>query len=284
MSQVDAVSYKETTRQQWQAAAEAWHRWDPTLRVWLGPVTEFMLDMAGVRVGSHVLDLAAGAGEPTLSAARRVGSSGRVLATDISSNILAFAESAARGENFGNVVETRVMDAENLDLPDATFDVVICRLGLMYFPDKARALGEVRRVLRPDGRVAVIVFSTPDKNTFFSGSVGIIRDRAHLPPPLPGQPGPFSVGAPGVLEAALTGAGFGEVQVHVVAAPLRMSSAAECLRFQRESFGALRTLMAGLSVEEQDATWTAVGDALRQFEGPKGFQAPAELLVGVGSK
>jgi SAM-dependent methyltransferase len=92
------------------------------------------------------------------------------------------------------------MDGENLELPDASFDVVLCRFGLMYMPDQNRALTEWQRVLRPEGRVVVAVFSTPNKNGWGAVPLDIIRQRAQLPPPLPGQPGPFSLGAEGVLE------------------------------------------------------------------------------------
>src|SRR5436305_1554804 len=92
----DPVAYKETTRQQWQKAAAAWHRWGPALEEWLGEATELMLDLARIGEGSRVLDVAAGAGGQALAAARSVGPTGAVLATDISSNILEFAERQAR--------------------------------------------------------------------------------------------------------------------------------------------------------------------------------------------
>ena len=191
--QFDARKYKETTREQWQQAAGAWHRHAPTLNAWLGPATERMLDLAGVRSGQRVLDVAAGAGEQTLAIARRVGPGGSVLATDLSPRILELAAAEARRAGLGNV-STQVMDGEQLTLPDASVDVVVSRVGLIYFPDQHRALTEMRRVLVPGGRVAAIVYSTPERNAFFSTPVSIIRRRANLGAPLPGQPGPFSLG------------------------------------------------------------------------------------------
>src|SRR5690348_13244869 len=115
----DAARYKETTRQQWQDAAEAWHRWGPKLEQWLGEATDIMLDMAEIDGGKRVLDVAAGAGGQALAAARRVGRDGYVLATDISSNILDFAAEEAERAGLGNV-ETRVLDGEALDVPQAS--------------------------------------------------------------------------------------------------------------------------------------------------------------------
>jgi SAM-dependent methyltransferase len=148
----DPVQYKNTTRDQWQAAAAAWDRWGPTLHAWLGEATELMLDMARVGPGQHVLDVAAGAGEQTTGMARRVGPSGSVLATDLSPAILDFARKAALEAGLKNV-QTQVMDGENLELPDDAMDVVVSRVGLIYFPDQHRALTEMKRVLKPGGRV-----------------------------------------------------------------------------------------------------------------------------------
>jgi hypothetical protein len=141
----------------------------------------------------------------------------------------------------------------------------------------------MRTALRDGGRAASVVYSTPEANAFFSIPVGIIRRRAQLPPPVPGQPGPFSLGAPGVLAEALAAAGFVDVEVTTVPSPVLLSSAAECVRFQRESFGALHQLMAGLTDEEREDTWREVEDALSRFEGPDGFVGPCEMLVGAGT-
>ncbi len=115
MSTFDAAKFKATTRDQWDSAAGAWHHWGPTLSAWLGPATEVMFDLAGLAAGSRVLDVAAGAGEQTLAAARRVGSKGEVVATDISRRhhrgALCFATPAAAG--LANV-KTLAVDGEDL--------------------------------------------------------------------------------------------------------------------------------------------------------------------------
>ena len=279
----DPVKYKETTCQQWQAAAPAWNEWAPLLRAWLGPSTEVMLDMAAIAPGCRVLDVAAGAGDQTLQIAERVGAAGHVLATDISSRILEFAAANARGAGHRNV-ETAVMDGELLDVAEATFDAVISRVGLIYFPDQQKALAGMKRALKPGGRVAAIVYSTAENNKFFSIPVSIIRRRANLPPPLPGQPGPFSLGGPGVLEAELRKAGFRDVRSCTVSAPVELKSAVECVRFEKESFGALHQMLSSLDQGEKDAAWQEIEEALRQFEGKSGFEGPCEMIVAVGTK
>jgi SAM-dependent methyltransferase len=281
--QFDPVAYKTTTREQWQQAAEAWHRWGPTLEEWLGGATESMLDLAKVGEGDRVLDVAAGAGGQTLAAARRVGPTGAVLATDISPAILEFAEDEARRAGFGNVA-TREMDGELLEVEEGSFDAVISRLGLIYLPDQHRALTSTHRALKPGGRVGAIVYSTAEENGFFSIPVGIIRRRAQLPPPLPGQPGPFSLGAPGVLEDAFVAAGFSDVRTERIDAPLRLPSAAECVRFERESFGALHQMLSGLSEPGREEAWSEIASALAEFEGPDGFSGPCRMVVAVGVK
>lgn len=281
----DPDKFRATTRTQWEAAAEAWDRWSPLLARWLGPATEAMLAAAGVQSGSRVLDIAAGAGEQTLSAARRAGPEGYVLATDISPTILRYARGAAEKAGLANV-ETRELDGERHDLlPAGSFDAAISRVGLIYFPDQQRALAGIRHALREGGRFAAVVYSTPDRNPFFALPVGIIRRRAQLPPPLPGQPGPFSLGGEGVLQRTLEQAGFRDVKVQKVDSPLRVPTAAECVRFERESFGALLQMMSGMGDDERAATWAEIESTLAQFETAEaGFVGPCEMLVGSGTR
>ena len=129
--------------------------------------------------------------------------------------------------------------------------VVRCR-DLARRPDllprpAARARRDASRAARPGGRVSAIVYSTPERNQFFSIPVSIIRRRAGLPAPAPGLPGPFSLGATRSARGGLRGAGFHEAEVRAVDAPVRFSSAADCVRFERESFGALHAMLAGVT-------------------------------------
>ena len=273
----DPVAYKETTRVQWQDAAASWHRWDPVFDRWLGEATQRMLDLAHVGDGTRVLDIAAGSGGQSVEAARR---GAVVLATDISSNILDEAAAAARAAGISTMA-TRVMDGESLDVEPGSFDAAISRLGLMYLPDKLGALAMAKEALRPGGRYAAIVFSEPERNRFFSVPISIIRRNAELPPPGPDLPGPFSATNLGEL---LEGTGLQDVEVHRVEAPLRLATAAECTQLERESFGALHQMLAGLDEPAREATWAEIEVALREFEADGQFSGPCELLVGAGTK
>lgn len=280
----DPVKYKSTTRAQWDTAAEAWHRWGGLLGSWLGPATETMFDMADIGPGSRVLDVAAGAGEQTMAAARRVGTNGYVLATDLSAGILDFAAALADEQGYSQVA-TQVLDGEALDtLEEAGFDAVVSRVGMIYFPDQQKALAGMKHALRDGGKVAAMVYSTAENNGFFSLPVSIIRRRAKLGPPLPGQPGPFSLGGAGVLAAAIEQAGFKDVQSVTIDAPVRVPTAAECLAFEKESFGALHQMLGELSDSEKNEAWAEIEEALRQFENASGFEGPCEMVVAVGTK
>ena len=279
----DAAKYKIAQREQWNKDGAAWRRWNPTLDRWYGDVTRQMLDLARIQPGQRILDIAAGAGEPAVSAAERVGPGGYVLATDISEGIVELSLQVARERGLKQV-ETRVMDGENLELPDASFDAVLCRLGLMYMPHTVTALCEWRRVLKAGGRVAVVVFSTPDRNSWGAVPASIIRQRAQLPPPVPGQPGPFSLGGPGVLEGVFREAGFADPEVRTVPVPHRMTSAAEYVRVAREAFGAFNAMMAHLPPQERESVWNEVEGSMCSFESPAGFEVPGECLVGAATK
>lgn len=279
----NATQYKQTTYEQWQAAAEAWYKWDPAINNWLGKATDEMIKLAGIARGHHVLDIAAGAGGQSVAVARKVGEKGDVLASDISPNILSYARRMACKAKLYNI-ETRAMDGEHLDCKNESFDIVISRVGLIYFPDQLQALREMHRVLKPGGKIAHIVYSTADKNSFFSIPVSIIRNRAKLPPPAPGQPGPFSLGPDGAILKLYSEAGFRNNHSVKVNSPVRMSSAKECVQFEKDSFGALHQMMKNLAEEEKQSVWAEIEQQLATFESDKAFTGPCEMIVAVGEK
>ncbi len=277
----DHAAFKRATREQWQQSAEAWDRWTPTLESWLGPVTAAMIELAGIREGNSVLDVAAGAGEPTVTIAKLVGPKGSVLATDISSAILGFAEKRAAREGVTNV-STRVMDGEALELSGLSFDCAVSRLGLIYFPDRVRALGEMHRVLRLEGRVAIAGITNPGANPFSAATMRVLATRAKLPPPQPGRPGPFSLGEPTTMREALEAGGFVDIETRIVDVPLEMASARDCARMQREAFAGMDQMVAGLPDVEREATWEEVAEALRVLEQGGAFRSPTQFIVGAG--
>ncbi len=275
----DSVQYKTSTRQQWQDYASGWNDWAPLLESWLGEATERMLDLAGATTGSSVLDVAAGAGGQSIAACRRVGPTGTVLATDLSPAILDHAQRAATMAGLTNLT-TKELDGEALrELPGESFDAAISRVGLIYFPNRQEALSGIHHTLRDGGRFATVTYSTAATNGFFSLPVSIIRDRAKLPPPAAGQPGPFSLADPAVLERDLTQAGFHDVVVETINAPVRLPSAADCVRFERESFGALHQMLGTLDNDEQADVWNEIEQALSQYNTADGFVGPCELVI-----
>jgi SAM-dependent methyltransferase len=274
----DPVAYKQAVKEEWGRAAQGWHEWIPAINAWLEPATELMLDQARVDSGSRVIDIAAGDGGQSISAAQRVGPNGEVLATDIAPQFVELANAVANKMRLSQL-KAEVMDAEALTVPDGHFDAAISRLGLMYLPDLQKGLMEIKRVLRPGGRLSAVVFTTAKKTPFFSIPVKLIRDKRGLPAPEPGQPGPFSLGAPGLLAENLVMAGYQDVQQHIVEAPLRFASAEECVRWRREASGTMQQMLSGLADEAKDQLWAEVVEAMRRFESVDGFESPCELLI-----
>ena len=267
----------------WDATALARRHWDRVRDAQLASATELMLDLAGVGAGSRVLVVAAGAGAEALAAARRVGPSGWVLATDVAPAMVRQATEAAREAGHANL-RAQVMDAERLDLEPASFDAVISRLGLMFFPHLGRALRGIRRVLVPGGKLAAIVYSSPERNPIFSLLAPIAWRHTHTRPRPLTRLTVLRLGRPGLLEAACRRAGFCDPRVQAAPIVLRLPSAADCLQLVQETVVPITELLAGATRAEREATWTEVGQVLRQFEGPTGFALPGEVLVGTGTK
>ena len=264
-------------------SADWWRAGQAARQQRIGAATEKMLDLAGVQAGSRVLDVAAGTGESTLMAAERVGRRGYVLATDQSSSMLSVAAEVARKESRTNV-ETRVMNAENLELDVDSFDAVICRQALMLFPNPAKGLTEMRRVVKPEGKVAVIVFSALEKNPYHGIVFAIVQRLGNIPPASPGEPWMFALGDPGALEYLYRRTGFFNVSVHTIPIQRHFPSAADAIRRMRNGAGDMRELMNQLNETERERAWVEIEEQLGRFEGPNGLEVPGEMLIGVGTK
>jgi SAM-dependent methyltransferase len=263
-------------------AVVAWRRSSVSRNATLAAATERMLDLAALGPGMRVLDLGTGTGDQAFAAAARVGPAGHVLATDISAEMVAEAAAGAARAGLGNVA-TRVLDEAAIDLEPDRWDAVISRNGLMFTPDLAGALSGARRVLRPGGRLAMIVWSAPDRNPFHAGPLAVLRALGHTPPPDAELVRAFSLSAPGVLAGAIAAAGFRDVVVEPVPAPRRHASVAEALASQHDS-RPLARVMAHLDDAARAAAWAGIERAYREFETPSGLAFPGEALVGSGTK
>jgi len=260
--------------------ASGWKRGAAARGRALDPLTELMLDLAGVTVGSQVLDLGAGTGDQTLLAARRIGPGGMVLATDISASMLALTQEAARAADLSNV-QTRVMDAQRLELEAGSFDAAMARFSLQFVPDVQRALAEVRRVLRPGGRFVAGVFSAVERNPFRAAPQAIASRLAGRPFPEPG-PGQWALNDPTTLRDAFRQAAFRDVEVRPVPFVYRFPSLADALRNLQEAQPPLVKLLNELSEADRARAWAEIGRTLEPFAGPDGFGAPSEALIVVG--
>jgi len=174
------------------------------------------VDAARVRPGMAVLDLASGSGQPALTIARHVAP-GTVTATDLSKAMLSVVADNARSEGIGNV-ETKVADGQSLPFPDATFDLVTSRFGVMFFADTPRALGEIRRVLKKGGRAAIMVWGAPEPGSQFGTMVLPYTKRLAVKPD-PDGPGPMRFAEPGKLRTLVEAAGFRDVKEEILRIP-----------------------------------------------------------------
>lgn len=263
--------------------AEGWQRSGAARAQFLAPLTERMLDLAGVGVGHRVLDVAAGTGEQTLAAARRVGPTGAVLATDIAAQMLALAAEAAVQAGLRNV-ETRVRDARDLDLEPESFDAAISRLALMLLPERARAMAGVHRALKTGKKFAALVLATADECPLVALPMRIAARCAKTPEAPFGDPGMFALGDPAMLAAAYRGSGFREVTVEVARVQRRFPSLEAAMQNVRDILPEIPHMLMHATHHERAKVWVEIESALRQFDGADEFVVPHAFVIGVGTK
>jgi ubiquinone/menaquinone biosynthesis C-methylase UbiE len=263
--------------------AEQWQRGKGQRDEINASANEMMLDLANLHAGSRVLDVAAGTGDQTLLAARRVGPTGYVLATDLSASMLNVAAEASRNAGLTNI-DTRVIDAENIDLDADSFDAVICRMGLMLFSNPVKALIGMHRVVKPAGKVVALVWSAQEKNPCRGVPLATLRRFGGDFSAAPGLGLMFALGEPAIFQDTFRAAGLRDVAIHAVTTRWQFPSNTEAVRAIKNSFPGLDRIMAQLSDVDQQRAWNEIEQELSQFEGSNGFEAPGEVLIGVGTK
>ncbi len=209
---------RDQQRETWDRFSAGWKKWDAMVLGWLAPYGEAMIRRANLREDSNVLDIAAGTGEPGLTAAARVPR-GRVTVTDLAEGMLAVtAENAAR-RGLRNV-ETRVCDAGALPFADASVDAVLCRFGFMFFPDVGAAAREFARVAKPGAMVCAAVWSEPAKNPWATTIMGTIARHVAMPAPPPDSPGLFRCASAGYMRKAFAEAGLRNISEEEVSSDM----------------------------------------------------------------
>lgn len=284
-SAIDTSAFKSATRDQWDRSAAGWNSHGPQIRAWLSQATAAMIDMAGIKAGHHVLDVAAGAGDQTLEIADRVGPQGSVLATDLSAGILAFAKENAARAGYANVT-TLVADGEHLGVDAGTFDAAVSRLGLMFFPDPLQGMREMYRALKPGGMACTMVFSAPQANPCVATVMQTALKHAGQPPTDPFRPGSLmSLGRPGLIDELFRQAGFRDVATTKVSAPFRLASARDYLGFISSSASPVLQILSRLDDTGRAAAWTEMEEKLQVFNTDDGgWAGPNELLLTAGRK
>ena len=279
---LDAVEFRSGQRQQWDVAAQGWRKWSALIDEAASGISTRLVELARVEPGGRVLDVAAGYGEPSLTAAGKVGPEGSVVASDISAEMLAYGRERAAAAGLENI-EFVESDAASLDFPEGSFDAALSRWGIIFEPDGEGAAARVRSFLEPGGRMAISSWGAPERVPFLSVPMRTAMQRLDVPPPPPGTPGPLSRPTPETLSALLEGGGFSDVEVEEAEVTMEWSSPEEFTTFIKEIAPPISAMIAPHPPDVQDATWAAITEAIRGMAGPTGaVTLSGQVLMAAG--
>ncbi len=265
----------------WSAVAGAWGEHADYTDARGAELTRKMLELTAPAPGERVLELACGAGGLGLAAAELVSPGGEVILSDVAAEMTAIAAARAGALGLTNV-RTRELDLERIDQPDGSFDVVLCREGVMFATDPGRATRELRRVLRPAGRTAVAVWGPRGRNPWLGLVFETVSAQLGVPVPPPGIPGPFSLSDAGELAQLLTDAGLSEVTVGELPVPLHADSFEAWWARTSALAGPLSKLLGSLPADAAQALRTRLQAAVRPYETPTGLEFPGVSLLATG--
>jgi SAM-dependent methyltransferase len=267
----------------WAAVAPAWAEHAAYADARGAAVGERMLELTAPRPGERVLELACGPGGLGLAAAARVAPDGEVVLSDVAAEMTAIAAARAAAAGLRNV-RTRELDLESIDEPDGSYDVVLCREGLMFATEPARAAREIRRVLRPGGRVAVAVWGPREQNPWLGVVFDAVAAQLGRPVPPPGVPDPFSLSDAARLSALLSAAGLAGVSLSELAVPQRSASFEEWWGRTSALAGPLSTILAALPEPALHALTARLREATSGYRTPAGLELPGVCLIAAARR
>ena len=266
----------------WSKTAAGWRKWFHLVEGAAQPVSDALVEMAGVRAGHRVLDLATGLGEPAVTAARRVGPGGHVLATDRTQAMLDFGIERAEAKDLGNI-EFRIMDMTAIDVPRESFDATLCRWGLMFMPDLVAVLSAIRQVLKPDARFATAVWGPPERAPSSSLAGRVIKQELGLDFDTEGPNTPFALSDTSVILGAFEEAGFSEIESRLATVHYIFQSAEEYAQFRRDR-SSLPGKIEHLPEADQERAWAAVVEAVRDWERADGKVEMSNEAICIAGK
>jgi SAM-dependent methyltransferase len=275
---IDSAGFRAAQHRNWDSAAVGWMEWSEFNDRADRHISERLVELAGVRPGSRVLDVAAGYGEPALTAARRAGPEGRVVATDISAEMLAFARERAAAAGLENL-ELVQSDASSLDFPPGSFDAAVSRWGIIFEPDAEAAADRIRAFLAPAARFAIASWGEPDEVPFLSLPMKTVRERLGLPASPAGTPGPLSRPTPAAIGGLLEGGGFSDVAVERAEVVFEFDSPAHFTAYVRAIAAPIRAMIAQHAGEAQEEAWDAITQAAAELGGGSGPLALTNVVL-----
>lgn len=256
----------------WNDVAAGWKAWWPVIDAAGKDLCARLVQMAGVKPGDRVIDLATGAGEPALTACRAAGARGFVLGVDSAPDMLAFARERADSLGVKNV-SFRDGDIENLDPALKDFDAALCRWGLMFVSDLERTLARIKGLIKPEGRFAAAVWSAPEKVPMSSLGMDELRKKFGLDMESwrpAGCPDPTRLADPEIMLSAFRKAGFKNVSWESAVVTFEWESAEAYADYRRTVSAALKGLLAGKSPDTQNEIIGTLVSAAKKHCGPGG--------------
>ena len=278
MGTVDSQEYVDAQRQDWNRVASAWEKWDRRLDENMAFINYRLVGDARLRPGQRVLDLGSGTGYPSVLAAQAVGQRGAVVGLDLAEEMLEAARRKAKALGLSNVT-FRTADVTTLPFEAASFDAVISRFCLMFLPDIPKALGEITRVLKPGGYLAVAIWSAAEKNPYLRIPMDVVKTLIELPPPSPDQPGLFRLAKEGDLSGMVTRAGLQVLADDEVTGHSPFDSEDEYFTSLMEIAAPLQGLFAKLSTAQRQDAEREIKRAAGQFR--RGSEVALSMAIRV---